>query len=51
MESESNKMKLEINSSKKHKIITVLFISLKQNNMTQTSMNVKNFPPELTLGY
>lgn len=34
MESESNKMNMEINRSKKHKIITVLFISLKQNNMT-----------------
>lgn len=34
MESESNKINMEINSNKKHKIITVLFISLKQNNMT-----------------
>lgn len=34
MESESNKMNMEINLSKKHKIITALFIFLKQNNMT-----------------
>lgn len=33
MKSESNKMNMEINHSKRHKIIiTVLFISLKQNN-------------------